>query len=85
MNISRNGVLPALTTSLVKELFARRTPTTVFFFQAEDGIRDVERSRGLGDVYKRQTQHDGKPPAADGFHFLGATSKWPYAKHISSA
>ena len=28
--------------------------TNVFFFQAEDGIRDVERSRGLGDVYKRQ-------------------------------
>ncbi len=26
----------------------------VFFFQAEDGIRDVERSRGLGDVYKKQ-------------------------------
>ena len=26
------------------------------FFQAEDGIRDVERSRGLGDVYKRQTK-----------------------------
>ena len=26
------------------------------FFQAEDGIRDVERSRGLGDVYKRQPQ-----------------------------
>ena len=24
------------------------------FFQAEDGILDVERSRGLGDVYKRQ-------------------------------
>ena len=24
------------------------------FFQAEDGIRDVVRSRGLGDVYKRQ-------------------------------
>ena len=23
-------------------------------FQAEGGIRDVERSRGLGDVYKRQ-------------------------------
>ena len=22
--------------------------------KAEDGIRDVERSRGLGDVYKRQ-------------------------------
>ena len=27
-----------------------------FFFQAEDGIRDLVRSRGLGDVYKRQTQ-----------------------------
>ena len=28
----------------------------VFFFQAEDGIRDLVRSRGLGDVYKRQTR-----------------------------
>ena len=25
-----------------------------FFLQAEDGIRDLVRSRGLGDVYKRQ-------------------------------
>ena len=25
--------------------------------KAEDGIRDVERSRGLGDVYKRQGQN----------------------------
>ena len=24
------------------------------FFQTENGIPDVERSRGLGDVYKRQ-------------------------------
>ena len=29
-----------------------------FFFQAEDGIRDLVRSRGLGDVYKRQGQCD---------------------------
>ena len=29
----------------------------VFFFQAEDGIRDLVRSRGLGDVYKRQGDH----------------------------
>ena len=29
----------------------------VFFFQAEDGIRDLVRSRGLGDVYKRQGQY----------------------------
>ena len=28
----------------------------VFFFQAEDGIRDLVRSRGLGDVYKRQSK-----------------------------
>ena len=28
-----------------------------FFFQAEDGIRDLVRSRGLGDVYKRQFDH----------------------------
>ena len=26
----------------------------ILFFQAEDGIRDLVRSRGLGDVYKRQ-------------------------------
>ena len=30
-------------------------PTSIlFFFQAEDGIRDSVASRGLGDVYKRQ-------------------------------
>ena len=27
---------------------------SIFFFQAEDGIRDLVRSRGRGDVYKRQ-------------------------------
>ena len=30
-----------------------------FFFQAEDGIRDLVRSRGLGDVYKRQLYLNG--------------------------
>ena len=38
----------------------------VFFFQAEDGIRDLVRSRGLGDVYKRQApghRHRGLSPA----------------------
>ena len=30
----------------------------LFFFQAEDGIRYLVRSRGLGDVYKRQSLHD---------------------------
>ncbi len=27
-----------------------------FFFQAKDGIRDVERSRGIGDVYKKKVK-----------------------------
>ena len=31
-----------------------------FFFQAEDGIRDLVRSRGLGDVYKRQAMRAGQ-------------------------
>ena len=34
-----------------------------FFFQAEDGIRDLVRSRGLGDVYKRQFQKYPGAPA----------------------
>ena len=28
-----------------------------FFFQAENGIRDLVRARGLGDVYKRQEDY----------------------------
>ena len=35
----------------------------VFFFQAEDGIRDAQESRGLGDVYKRQTPDEAKAAA----------------------
>ncbi|HCK80552.1 MAG TPA: hypothetical protein DIC59_03685, partial [Candidatus Competibacteraceae bacterium] len=31
----------------------------VIILQAEDGIRDLVRSRGLGDVYKRQGQKAG--------------------------
>ena len=31
----------------------------LFFVQAEDGIRDLVRSRGLGDVYKRQRLYTG--------------------------
>ena len=36
--------------------------TVVCFFQAEDGIRDAQESRGLGDVYKRQLY---RPSTAD--------------------
>ena len=41
-----------------------------FFFQAEDGIRDLVRSRGLGDVYKRQGNYNFVffISASNGFH-----------------
>ena len=44
---------------VVRHLYVHTSVMTVvvyvvFFFQAEDGIRDLVRSRGLGDVYKRQ-------------------------------
>ena len=35
-------------------LYTGSRDTILFFFQAEDGIRDFCLSRGLGDVYKRQ-------------------------------
>eukprot|EP00658_Telonema_sp_P-2_P058661 TRINITY_DN4717_c0_g1_i1.p1 TRINITY_DN4717_c0_g1~~TRINITY_DN4717_c0_g1_i1.p1 ORF type:complete len:148 (+),score=37.26 TRINITY_DN4717_c0_g1_i1:1-444(+) len=35
-----------------------------FFFQAEDGIRDAQESRGLGDVYKRQPKRIHTDPQA---------------------
>ena len=38
-----------------------------FFFQAEDGIRDLVRSRGLGDVYKRQPQGTANDAAGGAF------------------
>ena len=42
----------------------------VFFFQAEDGIRDLVRSRGLGDVYKRQVVSINKTGSGYGKHVL---------------
>ena len=38
------------------EMFIRdmKLSMSSFFFQAEDGIRVAQESRGLGDVYKRQ-------------------------------
>eukprot|EP00658_Telonema_sp_P-2_P056936 TRINITY_DN453_c0_g1_i6.p1 TRINITY_DN453_c0_g1~~TRINITY_DN453_c0_g1_i6.p1 ORF type:complete len:109 (-),score=42.03 TRINITY_DN453_c0_g1_i6:53-379(-) len=45
-----------------------------FFFQAEDGIRDAQESRGLGDVYKRQPRDqrsfDNFPKIIAVFHAL---------------
>ena len=51
-----------LSTKLVLYVFrvrmGVRSSLIVFFFQAEDGIRDLVRSRGLGDVHKRQSSDD---------------------------
>ena len=58
------------------------------FFQAEDGIRDLVRSRGLGDVYKRQGHdRDALPPPVrrvgkgfkDGKSFGSRKSDEPFA------
>ena len=48
-----------------------------FFFQAEDGIRDLVRSRGLGDVYKRQIFERSSSALATGcLKRTGAASLW---------
>ena len=52
------------------------------FFQAEDGIRDLVRSRGLGDVYKRQAQRrlqfHGLLPDGRFFAVRAAGSLYPF-------
>ena len=45
-----------------------------FFFQAEDGIRDLVRSRGLGDVYKRQFLNVGRVSCYCDCRILGVGS-----------
>ena len=45
-----------------------------FFFQAEDGIRDAQESRGLGDVYKRQFRRSADAVAA--FRFSSVRSSY---------
>ena len=52
---------------------ARDLELEVFFFQAEDGIRDLVRSRGLGDVYKRQDQVDALKINGVPANFLNST------------
>ncbi len=42
-----------------------------FFFQAEDGIRDQPRSRGLGDVYKRQLRTTRVSNPTERKHMVG--------------
>ena len=50
----------------------------VFFFQAEDGIRDLVRSRGLGDVYKRQG--NGNPRTGRSIARLRWPDRWVSAR-----
>ena len=40
----------------------------------------VDGKSNFDGIFTAVTQHDGKLPAADGFRFLGAASKWPNAK-----
>ena len=60
-----------------------------FFLQAKDGILDLVRSRGLGDVYKRQKE--GHPdlvlldlilPGIDGFEVLAQKREDPFMVSI---
>ena len=56
-----------------------------FFCQAEDGIRDLVRSRGLGDVYKRQRRIAVALGDALGFddEFAGQTAFGGIERHIA--
>ena len=57
-----------------------------FFFQAEDGIRDLVRSRGLGDVYKRQSTARAQTPIAPRRCRLGsAHRRWRGDPHADPA
>ncbi len=57
--VHQNFMIFAIKAVLYSSTYTYELPTclyvSLFFFQAEDGIRDVERSRGLGDVYKDRT------------------------------
>ena len=54
-------------------------------FPSFDGnVLAVDGKSNFDGIFTAVTQHDGELPAADGFRFLGAASKWPYAKHMSS-
>ena len=51
---SLDGVVRVVCDMVYSLVWIQSAGCVWFFFQAEDGIRDLVRSRGLGDVYKRQ-------------------------------
>ena len=70
--------------SCVLDLSLCTVACVLFFFQAEDGIRDLVRSRGLGDVYKRQALFglEGRHKPADQGHGVGTGALWhPRQRH----
>mgnify|MGYP003381592073 CR=1 FL=1 len=56
-----------------------------FFFQAEDGIRGLVRSRGLGDVYKRQTPGGARWLATGAWRVASKTGQSPTGARSTSA
>ena len=59
-----------LVVCIFSSICIRGTRAVFFFFQAEDGIRDLVRSRGLGDVYKRQRRNDARLEQRGGGNLL---------------
>ena len=55
-----------------------------FFFQAEDGIRDLVRSRGLGDVYKRQLLHRHDIKKSMNQVFFARRCERPHSRNVRS-
>ena len=56
----------------------------VFLLQAEDGIRDLVRSRGLGDVYKRQDLQHFKSELFSELRAILKTEAQPIKKWLKS-
>ena len=54
------------------------------FFQAEDGIRDLVRSRGLGDVYKRQVVYNQQVSENEKIA-LQRMATWNFSPRINKA
>ena len=53
------------------------------FFQAEDGIRDLVRSRGLGDVYKRQAKERFTALQSGEIDILSRNTTWTMSRDTS--